>query len=164
MLVHVSNFSHNYFKQEGFDCRRNLFCSLTPQPPSPQNAKLTISSQAQRSGPEQHQKKLSISKLHVGGGGRRKTTTFLCMNEQNKFRPRYYEHGCLWIQNVCNPTDILSRKHVSGVRASIQAHCQHQALVTGGVSVSFPTSNVTVPRSPIMGPGTQQSILIPISN
>ena len=109
-------------------------------------------------------KKLSISTLHVGGGGRRKTTTFLCMNEQNKFRPRYYEHGCLWIQNVCNPTDILSRKHVSGVRASIQAHCQHQALVTGGVSVSFPTSNVTVPRSPIMGPGTQQSILIPISN
>ena len=156
MLVHVPNFSHNYFKHASSDCRRNFL---------PQNAMLDIISQAQHSGPEQHQEKNKlISTLHVGGGGRRKTTTFVYMSEQNKFRPRYYKHGCLWIQNVCNPTDILSRKHVSGVRASIQAHCQHQALVTGGVSVSFPTSNVTVPRSPIMGPGTQQSILIPISN
>ena len=137
MLVHVPNFSHNYFKHASSDCRRNLFCSLTTHTPLPQNAMLDIISQAQHSGPEQPQEKNKlISTLHVGGGGRRKTTTFVYMSEQNKFRPRYYKHGCLWIQNVCNPTDILSRKHVSGVRAPVQAHCQHQALVTwGGLSV-----------------------------
>ena len=122
-----------------------IYSAHSQHTPLPQNAMLDIISQAQHSGPEQHQEKNKlISTLHVGGGGRRKTTTFVYMSEQNKFRPRYYKHGCLWIQNVCNPTDILSRKHVSGVRAPVQAHCQHQALVTWGVSVSFPISNVTV--------------------
>ena len=144
MLVHVPNFSHNYFKHASSDCRRNLFCSLTTHTPPPKcNVGHHFSGPALWPRTTSRKNKL-ISTLHVGGGGRRKTTTFVYMSEQNKFRPRYYKHGCLWIQNVCNPTDILSRKHVSGVRAPVQAPCQHQALVTWGVSVSFPISNVTV--------------------
>ena len=51
---------------------------------------LDIIPQAQHSGPEQHQERNKlISTLHVGGGGRRKTTTFVYMSEQNKFRPSY---------------------------------------------------------------------------
>ena len=55
--------------------------------PLPQNAMLNIMSQAQHSGPEQHQEKNKlISTLHVGRGGRRKTTTFVYMSEQSRFR------------------------------------------------------------------------------
>ena len=72
-----------------------IYSAHSQHTPLPQNAMLDIISQAQHSGPEQHQEKNKlISTLHVGGGD------------------------------------------VSGVRASVQAHCQHQALVTwGGLSV-----------------------------
>ena len=111
-----------------------IYSAHSQHTPLPQNAMLDIISQAQHSGPEQHQeKKQTYFNIACWGEGRRKTTTFVYMSEQKKFRPCCYKHGCLWIQNVCNPTDILSRKHVSGVRAPVQAYCQHQALVTWGV-------------------------------
>ena len=81
-----------------------IYSAHSQHTPLPQNAMLDIISQAQHSGPEQHQEKNKlISTLHVGGRG-------MSVGSGHLSKP------------------IANIKHLS----------------LGGVSVSFPTSNVIV--------------------